>query len=114
MYDCSLFNVSRSTGLFLHWLVSLAASQGKPAHSNPDEKCFYVLKTLCSCGQSIGGGGRVGEDPGGAFWKSWAGGEEGSGERAPEDPGEGRGVSIEGLLMGRSEGTSSCKFLRVP
>ena len=40
--------------------------------------------------------------------------EEGSRERAPEDPGEGRGVSIEGLIMGRSEGTSSCKFLRVP
>ena len=40
------------------------------------------------------------------FWKSWAGGEEGSGERAPEDPGDGWEVSIEvsigGLLMGRS------------
>ena len=44
MYDCSLFNVSRSTGPFLDRLVSLAASQGSLAHSNPDEKCFFVMK----------------------------------------------------------------------
>ena len=40
---------------------------------------------------SRGSVGRVGEDPGGTAWKSWAEGEEGSGERAPEDPGDGWG-----------------------
>ena len=48
---------------------------------------------------------------------SWAGGEEGSKERAEDYPGEERGLSIAvslGVLLRRSEGPGSCEFLLVP